>query len=67
MEMPDYQMPRLRNIGITCFNKAKSFVWQAGKIIFLVCIALWFLTSFGPTDKINQLEKEVAHKIETGN
>jgi ferrous iron transport protein B len=66
MEMPDYQMPRLRNIGMTCFNKAKSFVWQAGKIIFLVCIALWFLTSFGPTDKINQLEKEVAHKIETG-
>ncbi|MFM9944555.1 MAG: ferrous iron transport protein B [Bacteroidia bacterium] len=65
MELPKYQLPRLKNILITCFNKAKSFVWEAGKIIFLVCLALWFLTSFGPSQKFKEIEEEVAYEVRT--
>lgn len=63
MELPSYQLPRAKNIGITCLSKAKSFVWQAGKIIFMVSLVLWFLSSFGPTHKMDAVEKEVATKI----
>ncbi len=65
MELPKYQLPRLKNIGLTCLTKAKSFVWEAGKIIFLVCLALWYLTSFGPKEKFKQIEEEVAYEVRT--
>ncbi len=65
MELPTYQLPRLKNIGITCFTKAKSFVWEAGKIIFLVSIVLWYLTSFGPSEKFKEIEENVAYELRT--
>jgi ferrous iron transport protein B len=65
MELPNYQLPRFKNIGITCFTKAKSFVWQAGKIIFLVSLVLWFLTSFGPKNKIHEIEKDLEAKVQS--
>lgn len=65
MEMPNYQWPRLKNIGITCFTKAKSFVWEAGKIIFMVSIVLWYLTSFGPKEKFKEIEQQVSFEVST--
>lgn len=65
MELPQYQWPRLKNIGITCFTKAKSFVWEAGKIIFLVSLVLWYLTSFGPKEEFKRIEEEVAYEVRT--
>ncbi len=66
MEMPHYQLPRFKNVLITCYSKAKSFVWQAGKIIFLVSLVLWFLTSFGPKEKMESIKTEVAQKVAKG-
>ena len=65
MELPQYQWPRLKNIGITCFTKGKSFVWEAGKIIFLVSLVLWYLTSFGPKEEFKRIEVEVAYEVKT--
>jgi ferrous iron transport protein B len=48
MELPSYQLPQLKNVGITVLEKVKSFVLDAGKIILLVSIVLWFLASYGP-------------------
>lgn len=63
MELPNYQIPRAKNIVITCYTKAKSFVWQAGKIIFMVSLVLWFLTSFGPNDKVAVFEKQLNEQV----
>ncbi|MCB9251954.1 MAG: ferrous iron transport protein B [Flavobacteriales bacterium] len=63
MELPHYQVPRLKNILLTCYSKAKSFVWEAGKIIFLVSIILWFLTSYGPGNKMNEIKSEISNKL----
>lgn len=52
MELPVYRMPRWSNVGITIFNKVKTFVTEAGKIILAVSIVLWFLASYGPSDDI---------------
>ncbi|NUM30973.1 MAG: ferrous iron transport protein B [Bacteroidetes bacterium] len=66
MEMPNYQIPRLKNIATTCYIKAKSFIWEAGKIIFIISMILWYLTSFGPSNKIHNIEQNIAEKVMKG-
>lgn len=48
MELPIYHPPRWKNIWITIQQKCTSFVLEAGKVIILVSIVLWFLASYGP-------------------
>jgi ferrous iron transport protein B len=55
MELPDYRWPLFRNVASTCWVKAKSFVIQAGKIIVVVSIILWFLTNFRSDDHFYQV------------
>lgn len=70
MELPVYRMPRWSNVGITIFNKVKTFVVEAGKIILAVSIVLWFLASYGPGNNFKNIEKKyeqqlVENKIDT--
>ncbi|MCF8237567.1 MAG: ferrous iron transport protein B [Saprospiraceae bacterium] len=46
MELPDYQVPHWRNVVFTVWSKVASFVREAGKIIIMISIVLWFLASF---------------------
>ncbi len=50
LEMPEYHIPNLRNVGTVCYRKASEFVFEAGKIILVVSVLLWFLASFGMGD-----------------
>lgn len=56
MELPVYRVPRWKNALITMFQKAKTFVVEAGKIIMLISIVLWMLSAYGP-GKNQWLEK----------
>ncbi len=59
IELPEYRLPHWRNVGFTVYEKVKSFVLEAGKIIMIVSIVLWFLASFSPIKNIEQtLETE---------
>ncbi len=60
MELPTYKMPRWTNVGLTMYEKSKTFVFEAGKIILAISIILWVLASFGPGNHIENAEKEVA-------
>lgn len=60
MEMPDYQMPRWRNIWQVIYVKASSFITQAGKIIVIVSVALWLLANFAPSGRFQQIEAKYA-------
>jgi ferrous iron transport protein B len=62
MELPVYRMPRWSNVGITIFNKARTFVVQAGKVILAVSIILWVLATFGPSKDFDAIEKKYATK-----
>ncbi len=48
LELPVYRQPRWKNIVITMVEKAKVFVFDAGKIIMIISLILWGLSSFGP-------------------
>ncbi|MCA0933509.1 ferrous iron transport protein B [Lutimonas saemankumensis] len=49
IEMPDYQLPSMKNVILTVIEKTKAFVFGAGKIILAISIILWFLASNGPS------------------
>lgn len=59
IEMPNYKLPLLKNVGITVFEKTKSFVVEAGKIILAISILLWVMASFGPGEQFNNAEEIV--------
>jgi ferrous iron transport protein B len=63
IEMPSYKMPQFRNVFYTVFEKTKSFVIDAGKIILAVSIVLWFLASHGGNNFDNAKEI-ISSKIE---
>ncbi len=46
MELPRYQLPRLRDLAIGLWQRAWVFLRRAGTIIFAATIALWVLLSF---------------------
>ena len=56
VEMPNYKLPLLKNVLITVFEKTKTFVFEAGKIILAISVILWVLASYGPGDKFNNAE-----------
>jgi ferrous iron transport protein B len=56
VEMPNYKLPMLKNVGITVIEKTKSFVVGAGKIILAISVILWVLASYGPGDFNNAQE-----------
>ncbi len=63
VEMPNYKIPSIKNIGLEVLEKTKAFVFGAGKIILAISIVLWFLASNGPTSYKNA-EKNVIENIE---
>lgn len=58
LELPEYRPPLMRNVFLTVWEKTKTFVVEAGKIILVISIILWFLASFGPSQKMEQATAE---------
>jgi ferrous iron transport protein B len=58
MELPVYRMPRWSNVFMTMYDRAKTFVLEAGKVIIAVSIVLWVLASYGPGDRFEQIEEK---------
>ena len=46
MELPNYRLPGIKNVGRLIWDKAKDFITRAFTIIFLASIIIWFLQTF---------------------
>lgn len=57
LELPPYQIPRLQTAWSQVLYKSGSFVKEAGKIIMLISVLLWFLSAFGPGDAMENAQK----------
>lgn len=62
VEMPNYKLPLLKNVAITVWEKTRSFVVEAGKIILAISILLWFMASFGPGEKFSNAEQIITQQ-----
>lgn len=63
LELPTYRSPRWNNVAITMLNKARIFVFDAGKIIMLISLILWALSNFGPGDKMEAIKESYSKEI----
>jgi ferrous iron transport protein B len=45
LELPDYKLPRPRNVLLGLWQRAKAFLRRAGTIIFAMMVVIWFLCS----------------------
>jgi ferrous iron transport protein B len=52
LELPTYRAPRVKNIGQAMVNKARIFVTDAGRIIMVISLILWALSTFGPKQRM---------------
>ncbi len=64
LELPIYRAPRWKNAVITMIEKAKIFVVDAGKVIMVISLLLWFLSSYGPGNTIEKLTAQYQTQIE---
>lgn len=46
MELPNYRMPGIKNVGLLLWDKAKDFITRAFTVIFVATIVIWFLQTF---------------------
>jgi len=64
LELPIYRPPRWKNVLITMIAKARIFVTDAGRVIMLISLVLWFLSSYGPGNKMDELETKYTQLIQ---
>lgn len=64
LELPTYRAPRWKNALVTMVSKAKIFVFEAGRVILVISLILWALSSYGPGDKMAAVENEYATLID---
>jgi len=60
LELPVYRAPRWKNVGVTMVEKAKIFVRDAGRVIIVISLLLWFLSSYGPGHRMSALQEKYA-------
>ncbi|RZM22816.1 MAG: ferrous iron transport protein B [Pedobacter sp.] len=60
MELPVYRMPRWSNVLFTMYEKSKTFVLEAGKVIIAISIVLWVLASYGPSKRFKAIDEKYA-------
>ncbi len=47
MELPQYHIPQVRTVLMHVWERLWSFIKKAGTILFLACVVMWFLSTFG--------------------
>jgi ferrous iron transport protein B len=60
LELPVYRAPRWKNVGITMVEKARIFVMDAGRVIIVISLLLWFLSSYGPAARMHRIDEKYA-------
>ncbi|MFS0851614.1 ferrous iron transporter B [Novosphingobium panipatense] len=67
MELPKYQLPRLKDLAIGLWQRAWIFLRRAGTIIFMVTVVLWVMLNFPKAaEGESQVDASIAGKVANG-
>lgn len=64
LQLPHYRMPKLREVFQIVWEKVKSFISQAGGVILMISVILWFLASFSWSGELDRIEMEARQDSE---
>ncbi|QCK15995.1 ferrous iron transport protein B [Mangrovivirga cuniculi] len=67
IELPPYRKPNIKNVLLTVREKVEAFIFQAGKVIMIISILLWFLASYGPGQQMDQAREEAIELAQARN
>lgn len=60
LELPVYRAPRWKNIFVSMVEKAKIFVFEAGRVIMVISLILWVLSTYGPAKRMRSVHEQFA-------
>ncbi|MFM8710525.1 MAG: ferrous iron transport protein B [Sphingomonadales bacterium] len=66
LELPSYRSPRWSNLLPTMLSKAKIFVLDAGKVIMIISLVLWGLSSYGPESGMLAAQQQLEAAQQSG-
>ncbi len=66
LELPDYKFPNWQDILINAWSQVKTFITEAGKVILIISVLLWFGASYGPPKAMERVNNEISALQETG-
>ena len=52
MELPQYHMPSMKNVLLHTWERVWAFLKKAGTILFVCCVVMWFLGTYGIQDGV---------------
>ena len=64
LELPVYRGPRWKNIFQTMIEKARVFVLDAGRVIMVISLILWALSSYGPREKMKAATADFNEQVQ---
>ena len=59
MELPSYQIPKVRDVMLKMYSQGKEFVVNAGTVIFAITIIIWALLYFPRTESVEIETREI--------
>lgn len=65
LELPVYRGPRWNNVLVTMIEKARIFVLDAGKVIMVISLLLWALSTYGPKEKMKAVSSSYEALIQS--
>ncbi|MBR1892002.1 MAG: ferrous iron transport protein B [Lachnospiraceae bacterium] len=66
MELPEYHIPAAKTVLMHVWERVWSFLKKAGTVLFLACIVMWFISSYGVENGSFGLVEDAAHSIIAG-
>jgi ferrous iron transport protein B len=63
LELPVYRAPRWKNVIVTMINKAKIFVFDAGRVIMVISLILWALSTYGPGERMHSVKARYEQQV----
>lgn len=63
VELPTYRTPRWKDVVFTMYNKSKTFVMEAGKVILAISVVLWVLATYGPPTRMNEIRQNGEERL----
>ena len=53
MELPQYHIPAAKTVLMHTWERLRGFIIKAGTVLFLACLVMWFMSSYGFVNKAN--------------
>ena len=50
MELPAYHIPSVKTVLMHVWERTRAFLIKAGTVLFIACVVMWFLSSYGFED-----------------